>query len=81
MFVSRSASYGFSDAAAAVSSSRYEPRVSVENGPPALFFLRIPIRSGNQKLAQEGSMFARKRNSTNILAAGRWFRSRYLQPS
>ena len=36
-------------------------------------FLRIPIRFGKWKLAQEGSPLARKRSAMNILAASRCF--------
>jgi hypothetical protein len=45
-------------------------------------FLRIPIRFGKWKLAQEGSPLARKRSSMNILAASRCFTAgRCLQPA
>jgi hypothetical protein len=66
------------DAAATVSSSRYEPMNPgfPRNGPLARFFLRIPIRFANPILAQERTAFARKRNSTWSLPScfkSHWF--------
>src|ERR1017187_8420109 len=40
-----------------------------QNGPFSAFFVGIPTRFGNGKLAQEGTAFARKRNAANFLAA------------
>jgi len=55
-----------SDAAATVSSFGYGRWVSGTVHLP-YFFLRIPIRFGNRKLAQEGSAFAPKRNPAIFL--------------
>src|SRR5665213_1977652 len=39
------------------------------NGPFSVFCRAIPSRSGNRKLAQEGSALARKRNTSNFLTS------------
>src|SRR5258708_8765721 len=53
-----------------------ERRVSVKTVHFSVFFVGIPTRFGNRKLAQERSAFARKRSTTNFLARARDFRRR-----
>src|SRR5260370_18806351 len=53
-----------------------ERRVSVKTVHFSVFFVGIPTRFGNRKLAQEGSAFARKRNTANFLTGARDFRWR-----
>src|ERR1035437_1071258 len=58
------------DAARTISSFlRCEPWVSAQRRSTYPIFPYIRTRFGDRKLAQEGSTLARKRNSTNFLAA------------
>jgi hypothetical protein len=50
--------------------------VSVKNGPLFSFLIDIPIRFGIQKLVQERSAFARKRNAMRFLTGARDLRWR-----
>jgi hypothetical protein len=72
------------DAVAAACTSRYQLWVCVRGRSPAgyhfYFFVLIPTSTGDWKLAQEGSNFARQRNSTIFFVAsgGSLFRCRPL---
>jgi len=65
------------DAVAAACTSRYQLWVCVRGRSPAgyhfYFFVLIPTSTGDWKLAQEGSNFARQRNSTIFFVAMRRF--------
>src|ERR1700693_2437572 len=53
-----------------------ERRVSVKTVHFSVFFAGIPTRFGNRKLAREGSVFARKRNTVDFLSGTSDFRRR-----